>query len=78
MAEEIKVIERNGTWKMVDLPAGKNVTGLKWIFKTKFAANRRIQKYKVRIVAKGYAQQQGIDFEEVFSLVARFETMRIM
>ena len=51
--------------------------GLKWIFKTKYNADGSIHKRKARIVAKGYSQKDGIDFTEVFSPVARMETIRI-
>ena len=56
MKEEIGAIEKNRTWELVDLPQGKNAIGLKWIFKTKYHADGSIQKYKVRLVVKGYAQ----------------------
>lgn len=78
MVEEMKSIEKNGTWEMVDLPEGKNSIGLKWIFKTKFAADGSLQEHKARFVAKGYAQQYGVGFEETFSPVARFETVRVV
>lgn len=63
---------------MVDLPARKRAIGLKWIFKTKFHADGSLLKYKARLVAKGYAQRQGLDFEELFSPVARFETVPLI
>ena len=67
--------ENNETWELVDLPEGKNVVGLKWIYRTKYHVDGTIQK-QARLVAKGHSQQQGIDFEETFSPMARFETVR--
>lgn len=76
MNEEIATIEKNHTWKLVDLPKEKDVVGLKWIYKTKFKEDGTIQKHKARLVAKGYSQQPGVDFNETFSPVARMETIR--
>ena len=56
---------------------GKQAVGLKWIFKTKYNADGSIHKRKARIVGKGYSRKEGIDFTEVFSPVARMETIRI-
>lgn len=55
MVEELASTEKNATWEMLDLPEGKSAIGLKWVFKTKFAAYGSIQKHKARLVAKGYA-----------------------
>ncbi|KAK6163847.1 hypothetical protein DH2020_000711 [Rehmannia glutinosa] len=61
MDEEIASIEKNNTWKLVDLPDGKNVIGVKWIYKTKFKEDGSIHKHKARLVAKVYSQQHGVD-----------------
>lgn len=78
MVEEMRAIERNQTLELADLPEGRNVIGLKWIYKTKYNADESVSKHKARLFAKGYSQQQGIDFEKTFSPVARFKTVRII
>lgn len=77
-ADEIESIVKNNTWDLVDLPAGAKAIGLKWIFKVKRNSDGSINKYKSRLVAKGYIQRHGIDFEEVFAPVARIETVRFI
>jgi hypothetical protein len=51
---------------------------VKWIFKTKKNAKGEIEKHKARLIAKGYKQQYGVDYEDVFALVVRMETVRLM
>ncbi|XP_075473413.1 putative mitochondrial protein AtMg00820 [Primulina tabacum] len=75
MKEEIAVIEKNRTWDLVDLPKGKDVIGLKWIYKTKYGEDGSIRKHKACLVAKGYAQQPGVDFNETFAPMVRMETI---
>jgi hypothetical protein len=76
MNEEIEAIERNDTWDLVDLPTGKTNIGVKWVYKTKFNEKGKVEKKKERLVAKGFAQQPGIDYGETFSPVARLDTVR--
>ncbi|KAD7478171.1 hypothetical protein E3N88_01307 [Mikania micrantha] len=78
MHEELAAIEKNQTWVLTTLPAGKNLVGLKWLYKTKVGPDGKIVKYKARLVAKGYSQQYGVDFLETFAPVARFETIRVV
>lgn len=70
MEEELLSIEKNSTWDSVNLPKGKKAIELKWVFRTKYHADGSIQKHKARLVTKGYSQQQGLDFEETFSVFA--------
>ncbi|CAM8944651.1 unnamed protein product [Rhodiola kirilowii] len=76
MKEELMSIEKNNTWSLVNLPQGNKVIGVKWIFRSKFDENGNLDKYKAKLVAKGYSQQFGIDYQEVFAPVARIETVR--
>jgi hypothetical protein len=76
MDSEIQSIEANDTWELVNLPPGVKAIGVKWIFKTKYNEKGQIEKHKARLVAKGYSQKYGIDYSEVFALVARWETIR--
>eukprot|EP00253_Pinus_taeda_P033312 PITA_33312 len=76
MDEEINAIERNKTWDLVELPKGKEVIGVKWVYKTKSNAEGKIERHKERLIVKGYKQQYGRDYEEIFAPVARMETVR--
>ena len=62
----------------MELLAGAKVIGVKWVYKTKLNENEEINKHKARLVAKCYAQQHGIDYTEVFALMARLHTIRLV
>lgn len=78
MDEEFKAIMKNDTWKLTTLPKWHKAIGAKWC--TKFKKNRqtRDQKHTARLVAKGYRQKAGINHDEVFAHVARWETIRLI
>ena len=78
MEEEIEAIEKNSTWELVKLPEKCKTIGVKWIYKIKRDNSGEIVRYKARLVAKGFSQVRGVDFEEVFSPVARAESIRII
>jgi hypothetical protein len=78
MLSEMESIETNRTWVLSVLLAGHKAIGLKWGFKVKKDPQGKIIKHKARLVAKGYAQREGVDFEEVYALVARIETVRLI
>jgi len=77
MDEELEQIEKNNTWELVSRLKDKNVIGTKWILKNKLNENGEVIRNKARLVCKGYAQQEGIDFEEIFAPVARLEVIRM-
>ena len=78
MEVEINAIERNKTWKLVELPTGHKAIGVKWVYKLKRDANGDVVKHKARLVAKGYVQKKGVDFEEVYAPVTRLETVKLL
>ena len=70
---EIDALAKNGTWELVNLPHGQKAVNSKWVFKLKSDGH-----YRARLVAKGFTQIPGIDFDETFSPVARFESLRML
>ena len=71
MLEEMKAIEENETWELIDPTPGCRPISLKWVYKVKRDELGAIVKHKARLVARGFVQREGIDFEEVFAPVAR-------
>ena len=78
MKEELKMIEKNQTWELVDRPKHKKAIGVKWVYRTKLNPDGSVNKYKARLVVKGYAQMFGVDFSETFAPVARLDTIRML
>eukprot|EP00253_Pinus_taeda_P008130 PITA_08130 len=77
MNEELEKIEKNNTWELFPRPHDKNIIGTKWIFKNRLNEKGEVIRNKAMLVYKGYAQQEGIDFEETFAPVARLEAIRM-
>ena len=71
IVEEMKAVHKNGTWKLAELPRGKKTVGCKWVFTVKHNADGTVERYKVRLVAKGFTQIYGIDYQETFAPVAK-------
>nr|GEZ31220.1 hypothetical protein [Tanacetum cinerariifolium] len=77
MQEELHQFDRLDVWELVDRPLCKNVINMKWLWKNKRDKENTVIRNKSRLVAKGYAQKERIDFEESFAPVARLEAVRL-
>ena len=78
MKEELKSMDDNNVWEMTELPKDSKRAGCKWVFKTKRDSKGIVERYKGRLVAKGYTQKDGIDYKETFSPVSRKDSLRIV
>ncbi|KAG5673868.1 hypothetical protein PVAND_003879 [Polypedilum vanderplanki] len=78
MDQEIKSLCDNDAWCLVDLPVGRKAVGSKWVFKKKEDQEGNIIEYKARLVAQGYSQKYGEDYDEVFAPVTRSSTFRLL
>ncbi|GKB15186.1 retrotransposon protein, putative, ty1-copia subclass [Tanacetum coccineum] len=78
MNVEMQSMKDNQVWDLVDLPPNSKTVGSKWLFKKKTDMERNVHTYKSRLVAKGFTQTYGVDYEETFSLVADIRAIRIL
>ena len=78
MQEEINNFTRNEVWVLKERPQDKNIIGTKWVFRNKQDEHGVVIRNKARVVAKGFAQVEGLDFGETFAPVARLEAIRIL
>lgn len=77
MYNEIKSLEENKTWEVVDLSDGNKPIGCKWVYKVKLHPDGSIGRYKVGLVVKGYSQVAGVDYFYSFSPIAKTVIMRV-
>ena len=71
-------MKSNDVWDLVELPKDRKPVGCWWVFKRKMDAYDRIERYKARLVAQGFSQRKGLDYDELFSPVIRFKSVRTL
>eukprot|EP00253_Pinus_taeda_P031806 PITA_31806 len=78
MNEEYRSLLANDTWDLVPLPKGQILVRCKWVYKTKYGPDGKVDKHKARLVAKGFSQVEGIDYTETFSPAAKMNSIRLV
>ncbi|GJY31553.1 retrovirus-related pol polyprotein from transposon TNT 1-94, partial [Tanacetum coccineum] len=78
MQEELNQFIANDVWELVPQPRNMTIIGTKWVFRNKLDENGIVSRNKARLVAQGYNQQEGINYDETYALVARLESIRIL
>jgi hypothetical protein len=74
----MRALAENETWNLVDTRKGVKPIGCKWVYKIKYNTDDSINRYKAWLVAKGYAQKYGIDYDEMFAPVTKMTTIRVL
>ena len=76
MEKEMESLHTNDVWDLVKLPKDRKAVGSKWVFKLKVGPDGLVERHKARLVAQGFSQKHGLDYDETFSPVVRFESLR--
>ena len=75
MNEEYRSLLANDTWDLVPLPKGRKLVRCRWVYKTKFGPDGKVDRHKAHLVAKGFSQVEGIDYIETFSPVVKMNSI---
>jgi hypothetical protein len=78
ITSELDSLDENKIWEVCKLPTNKNILGTKWVFKIKCNSNNEPERYKARLEAKGFDQEEGIDFNETFAAVLKIQSIRLL
>lgn len=76
--KELRDLQVNGTWEVVTTPPGANIVSSKWVFRINFNTRGELERFKARLVARGFLQRYGIDFEETYSPVLKTTCVRFL
>ena len=78
MKDEMKSMSSNGVWDLEEIPKVAKTVGYKWVYKIKYDSKGNIERFKTRLVAEGFTQREGIDYNEIFSPVSCKDSFRII
>ena len=78
MTTEIDSLNKNQIWELVPRPYGKNFMKFRWVYRTKFTFDNVVEQHNARLVAKGFSQQEGIDYTKIFSLIAKMNFVHMI
>ena len=78
MEEEMRALDANDTWALVDSSPHYKPIRCKWVYKIKYNTDSSINRYKAKLVAKGYAQTHGMDYDETLAPIAKMTTFRVV
>ena len=76
--EEMRTLEKNETWDMMNMPKRKKPIDCKWVFYVKYRVDGTVERHKARLVAKGFTQTYGIEYKKTFALVAKLNIVRVL
>ena len=75
---EYESLNDNGTWELVERPKGRKLVSCKWVFKVKHNADGTVDRYKARLVARGFTQTEGVDYHETYAPVVKMTSIRVL